>query len=310
MAIRYFAVRLAQAPLVLLTLVTVSFFLIRFAPGGPFSGEKRLDPSVERALAEKYRLDRPLPVQYLLFCRDLLNGDLGPSLKHKERTVNEIIATALPNSIILGALALAVALSIGGVAGIGAALRQNSSLDYGLMAAAVVGISLPTFVIGPLLQLLFAIHWRWFPLAGFDGITAPRYLVLPALTLGLPFAARVARLTRAGMLDVLKQDFIRTARSKGLRERTVVFRHALRGGLLPVVSFLGPAVAQITTGSLVVETIFQIPGLGREFVESALSRDYTLVIGTVVVYGSFIIICNLVADISYGILDPRVRYGR
>ncbi|MFT5128806.1 MAG: oligopeptide transport system permease protein [Rhodothermales bacterium] len=306
--LRYTLIRLVQAPIVLFLLVTITFFLIRFAPGGPFSGEKNLPPEVEAALEAKYQLDKPLPVQYFRFMGRLLHGDLGPSLKHKDRTVNEIIGSHLPTSMLLGGIAMSLALAMGLGAGIVAALRQNTAVDYSVMTVAVLGISLPTFVIGPLLQIFLAMRTQIFPVAQYHGLSSPSYLVLPAVTLALPFAARIARLMRAGMLDVLGQDFVRTARAKGLHEHTVVLRHALRGGILPVISYLGPAIAAITTGSLVVEKIFQIPGLGSEFVESALNRDYFLVIGTVIVYGLFIVLCNLIADLAYGILDPRVSY--
>ena len=305
---RYVVSRLLQAPVVLFLLVTLSFFLMRFAPGGPFSNERQLDPEIERALNAKYNLDQPLGIQYVLFLKHLLKGDLGPSFKHKNQTVNEIIARTLPNSLVLGVVSLLLALSIGVGSGIIASLHHNSMVDYGFMACAMIGISLPTFVIGPLLQLVFAIQRHWLPLAGYDGLESPSFLVLPAITLALPFAARIARLTRAGMLEILNQDFILTARAKGLQSHVVIFRHALRGGILPVVSYLGPAFASIATGSLVVEKIFQLPGLGREFIEGALNRDYTLVMGTVIVYGVLIIVFNLLADIAYGVLDPRVRY--
>ncbi len=305
----YLLRRLLQTPIVLLVLITISFFLIRFAPGGPFSFEGRLDPQVQAALEAKYGLDKPLWKQYALYVGGLAKGDLGPSMKHPVHTVNEIIGHTLPTSLFLGTLALLFALALGLGAGIVSALHHNEVLDYGGMAATVIGISLPTFVIGPILQLLFAMYWQWLPVAGYAGLARPEYLVLPALTLSLPFAARVARLMRAGMLDVLNQDFVRTARAKGLRESTVIFRHSLRGGILPVVSFLGPAIATIMTGSLVVEQIFQIPGLGREFIASATNRDYTLVLGTVIVYGVLLILCNLASDLLYGWLDPRVSYG-
>ncbi len=294
--------------MVLFVLVTITFFMVRLAPGGPFASERRLDPVIEKALHEKFHLDKPLPEQYGYFLADLLKGDLGPSFKHRNQSVNQIIAATLPQSIVLGGIAITVALSIGLAAGVVSALKHNTSWDYTAMTAAVVGISLPTFVIGPLLQLQFAVYWTWLPLAGYEGMGRPSYLVLPAVTLGLPFAARIARLMRAGMLDVLQQDFVRTARARGMPEYIVVFRHAFRGGILPVVSYLGPAFTQILTGSLVVEKIFQIPGLGREFVEAALNRDYTLVMGTVIVYGVFVVGFNLAADIAYGILDPRVQY--
>ncbi len=270
--------------------------------------EQRTDPVIEQAIRAKYLLDKPLSYQYWSFVKDLLRGDLGPSFKHKNRTVNEIIAATLPHSIYLGVIATLLAAFLGIAAGLFSAIRHDTSVDYGLMACAVIGISLPTFVIGPLLQLSFSIYWQWFPLAGYEGMAKPSYIILPALSLALPFAGRIARLMRAGMLDVLNADFVRTARAKGLPETIVIFRHTIRGGILPVVSYLGPAIAQLVTGSLVVEKIFQIPGLGREFVEGALNRDYTLVMGTVIVYGALIILFNLLSDIMYGVLDPRVKY--
>ena len=304
----YLLKRLIQTPVVLLTLITVSFFIMRFAPGGPFSDEKAVEPAVREALEAKYDLDKPLVVQYLLYLGNLARGDLGISMKHKATTVREIMANTLPASILIGFLAVQMALVIGIAAGCLAALRHNSFTDVGAMSGAVLGISIPTFVIGPLLQVAFAMKLGWLPVAGYSGLSGPLYLILPSVTLALPFAARIARLTRAGMLDVLNQDFIRTARAKGLSEWTIVFQHALRGGILPVISFLGPAIASIMTGSLVVEQIFQIPGLGREFIEAALNRDYTLVLGTVIVYGTALILFNLAADVFYAILDPRVSY--
>lgn len=292
------------APLVLLLLITATFFLIRLAPGGPFSGERNLPTEVEDALNARFKLDQPLHVQYASMIQGVLRGDFGPSMKHRDRTVREIIGDHLPPSLQLGAVAILLAMWIGVSVGIVSALRANSLVDYTAMGITVIGISLPAFVFGPLLQLLFAMRLDWLPVAGYGRAI---HLLLPALTLALPFSARFARLTRAGMLEVLSEDYIRTARAKGLPERTVVLRHALRGALLPVVSFLGPAVAAITTGSLVVEKVFSIPGLGREFVESALNRDYTLVMGTTIVYGTFILLCNLLADITYTLLDPRVR---
>jgi oligopeptide transport system permease protein len=295
-------------PIVLLLLITLSFFLMRFAPGGPFDGERDVDPAIEAALGEKYNLNEPLHMQYFLYVKDLCKGDLGPSFKHRARSVNEIIANTLPHSLFVGFLAMGLAIASGIGAGIVAALRHNSVFDYGSMTLAVLGISLPTFVIGPLLQLACAIYNKWLPVAGYDSYHSPSYLVLPAITLALPFTARIARLMRAGMLDVLNQDFVRTARAKGLRERVVIMRHTLRGGVLPVLSYLGPAIAAAMTGSLVIEKIFQIPGLGREFVEAALNRDYTLVMGTVIVFGVLLIIMNLLVDIAYAMLDPRVEY--
>jgi len=247
---KFILLRILQIPLVLFFLITVSFFMIRFTPGGPFSSERNLDPVVEKALQEKFHLNQPLHRQYLHFLADLLRGDLGPSFKHKSRSVNEIIAERLPHSMVLGSYALLLALLVGISAGILAAVGHNTTVDYSCMTLAMLGLSLPPFVIGPLLQLLFAIYLGWLPLAG---TASQLYLILPALTLAMPFAARIARLTRAGMLEVMHQDYIRTARAKGLPEHVVILRHALRGGLLPVVNYLGPAIAMITTGSLVAE---------------------------------------------------------
>lgn len=302
--IRLLGKRLLVAPLVLLVLVSATFFLIRLAPGGPFSAERDFPPEVEAALNQRYHLDRPLHIQYLSYLGNLLKGDLGPSLKHRGRTVNQIVADHLPVSLVLGALGICLACTVGVAAGLVSALRPRTWIDYTAMGACVLGISLPVFVIGPILQTILARKLHWLPVSG---IGTPRHLILPALALALPFAARFARLTRAGMLEVLGEDFIRTARSKGLSDQAVLLKHAVRGGLLPVVSYLGPAIASVTTGSLVIERIFNIPGLGREFIESALSRDYTLVMGTVVVYGTMIVLCNLLADLVYMILDPRVR---
>ena len=279
------------------------------APGGPFSGDRRLDPEIEAAIHAKYNLDKPVYIQFFIYLRDVAKGDLGPSYKHKNISVNEIIGTAFPQSFILGFIAFVIALAFGLTAGIISALNHNTCLDYGVMSLTVIGLSLPTFIIGPMLQLGFAVYRQLLPVAGYEGISSPEYLILPAFTLSLPFAARIARLMRTGMIEILNQDFITTARAKGLPDYVIVIKHALRGGILPVVSCLGPAFSQIITGSLVVEKIFQIPGLGREFVEGALNRDYTLVMGTVIVYGICIIVFNLVSDIIYGILDPRVCYG-
>ncbi|MEZ6187446.1 MAG: ABC transporter permease [Planctomycetota bacterium] len=310
---RYLFKRLAQVPVVLFVLITLSFFMVRLAPGNPFSGEKKMDPLVQEALNEKYGLDASMPVQFVRYLGGLVTLDLGPSYKQKGLTVNEIIAEKAPVSAVLGLSAMIVALAIGLTAGIVSGIRQNSNFDYGSMAVAMVGLSVPTFVVGPLLALVFGLKFGWFPVAGYERmlgpIPYPQYLVLPTIALALPFAARIARLTRAGMLDVINQDYIRTAWAKGLRERVIVLRHALRGALLPVVSFLGPAVAQILTGSLVVEQIFQIPGIGYEFVKSALNRDYTLVLGTVILFGVLLVLFNLLVDVLYGFLDPRIRYS-
>ena len=303
--LRFVLRRLLEMIPVLWVIVTATFFMIRFVPGGPFTAEKAVTPEVLRNLEAHYGLDKPLHRQYLDYLGNLLQGDLGPSFKYANRTVNEIIADKLPTSLELGLLALTVALVVGLTLGVLAAIRRNTWLDYLCSSVAMTGISVPTFVLGPLLVLFFAIHLGWFNASGWYG---PADRVLPAATLGCVYAAYVARLTRGGMLEVLGQDFIRTARAKGASEARVVFRHALRGGLLPVVSFLGPAIAGILTGSFVIETIFQIPGLGREFVNSAFNRDYTLVLGTVILYAALIIVLNLVVDVVQVCLNPKLKF--
>jgi oligopeptide transport system permease protein len=302
----YLLKKLLQAPLTIFILITISFFMVRFTPGGPFSTERNLDPVVEKALKAKYNMDSHIVVQYCEYLLDIVCGDLGPSFKHKTLTVNEIIAQTLPPSITIGLLSFALAMIIGVGVGIIAALNQHKIGDKLSMLFVLLGLCIPTFVIGPLLQLWFSMSFKLFPVAGYEGATSLSYLILPALTLSFPYAARIARLSRGAMVEALSQDFIRTARSKGMSEVRVILSHALRVSLLPVVSFTGPALAGIVTGSIVVEKVFQIPGLGREFVEGALSRDYTLVLGTVIVYGAFIIFCNLIADILYAFCDPRV----
>jgi oligopeptide transport system permease protein len=303
--LRFIARRLLETIPVLLIIVTATFFMIRFVPGGPFTAEKAVTPEILRNLEAHYGLDQPLHRQYLDYLGDLLRGDLGPSFKYPTRTVNEIIADKLPVSLELGGWALAVALLLGIPLGITAAVKHNSFLDYLCSAFGMIGICVPTFVLGPLLALSLGIYLQWFNVSGWYG---PADRVLPALTLGIVYAAYVARLTRGGMLEVLNQDFIRTARAKGASELRVIFRHAVRGGLLPVVSFLGPAIAGILTGSFVIETIFQIPGLGREFVNSAFNRDYTLVLGTVILYATLIIALNLLVDIAQIWLNPKLKF--
>ena len=284
--------------------ITATFFMVRFVPGGPFTAEKAVTPEILRNLEAHYGLNQPLWKQYLDYLGSLLQGNLGPSFKYPNRTVNEIIADKLPVSAELGALALALALAAGISLGTVAALRRNTWLDYLASGFGMVGISIPTFVVGPLLVLAVAIHLGWLNASGWYG---PADRILPALVLGIAYAAPISRLTRGGMLEVLNQDFIRTARAKGASELRIVFRHALRGGLLPVVSYLGPAVAGILTGSFVIETIFQIPGIGREFVNSAFNRDYTLVLGTVILYAVLIMALNLVVDVAQAWLNPKVR---
>ncbi|MBM3852577.1 MAG: ABC transporter permease subunit [Verrucomicrobia bacterium] len=302
--LRFVTSRFLQSLLALFVVVTATFFMIRFVPGGPFTAEKAITPEIQRNLEAHYGLDQPLWRQYLDYLGSLARGDLGPSFKYSNRTVNEIIADKLPASVELGSLALAVALLLGVSLGTLAAVRRNTWVDYLASTVGMVGISIPTFVIGPLLVLGLAIHLGWFNASGWS-YTSDR--VMPALVLGFAYAAPISRLTRGGLLEILHQDFIRTARAKGASEFRIVTHHALRGGLLPVVSFLGPAAAGILTGSFVIETIFQIPGIGREFVLSAFNRDYTLVLGTVILYAALIMALNLVVDVLQAWLNPKVR---
>lgn len=303
--LRFILRRFLEAIPVLFVIATLTFFMLRLAPGDPLMQEKGTTPEIRAQLMAHYGLDQPLFTQYLRQISHLLRGDLGPSFKYPNRTVNEIIMGAFPVSLELGCYALFVALTLGLTAGIIAARRPNSASDYVPMSVAMVGICIPTFVMGPLLILVFALTLGWFNATGWE---MARDRVLPALTLGGYYAAYVARLTRGGMLEILHQDFIRTARAKGASSARVLFRHALRGGLLPVVSFLGPAVAGLMTGSFVVETIFQIPGLGRHFIAAAFNRDYTLVTGTVLFYATVIILLNLVVDVVQVWLNPKLRF--
>lgn len=296
--------RLLQSIPTLIVIATLTFFAVRIAPGGPFSSERNVSPEVIRRLERHYGLDRPILLQYAAYLGKAVRGDLGPSYRYPTRSVNDLIAESFPVSLQLGALAMLIALAAGLGGGIVASLKPNSLSDHAAMSAAMVGICLPTFVLGPLLVLLFGLKLGWVNVAGWETLGDR---ILPALTLAAPFAAYIARLARGGMLEILPQDFIRTARAKGVPESQVILRHALRGGLLPVVSFLGPALAGIITGSFVVETIFQIPGLGRYFVTAAFNRDYFMIQGTVVFYGMLIIAFNMMVDIAIAALDPRVR---
>ncbi|MDA8527934.1 ABC transporter permease subunit [Opitutaceae bacterium] len=351
---RFIARRLLETIPVLLIIITATFFMIRFVPGGPFTSEKAVSPEIKANLEAHYGLDKPLYQQYFDYLNSLrpkfsntadlfralspvamwqdrdakpkqsrfyknfyepifvdwdlkrsIGSDFGPSFKYPNRTVNEIISSKLPVSLELGLTSLVVALAFGITLGVIAAIKRNTWLDYFSSAIAMTGICIPTFVLGPLLVLFFAIYLGWFNASGWY---TSYDRVLPAATLGLVYSAYVARLTRGGMLEILNQDYIRTARAKGASEFRVIFRHALKGGLLPVVSFLGPAIAGILTGSFVIETIFQIPGLGREFVNSAFNRDYTLVLGTVILYASLIIVLNLVVDVVQVWLNPKLKF--
>jgi len=299
--------RLASAVPTLFIVVTISFFLMRFAPGGPFNLERPLPPQTMANLMATYHLDQPLWNQYLTYIGNAVTGDFGPSYIYKDNTVAELIGKGLPYSMELGFYALLLALVGGVLAGTIAALRQNSFLDFLIMSVSTVGVTVPNFVVGPVLTLVFAITLAWLP-AGSWGDGSLRFLILPMIALALPQLAVFARLTRGSMIEALHTDHIRTARAYGLPARTVVVTHAMRAAMLPVVSYLAPAAAALLTGSAVVETIFTIPGVGRYFVLGAINRDYTLVMGTVVLIAIFVIVFNLLVDILYGLLDPRVRH--
>jgi len=304
---RYILRRLAIFVPVMYVIITGTFFFIRLAPGGPFdAGERAISPEVLTALKAHYNLNAPMYRQYFDYLADLAHGDFGPSIAQPGFSVNDLIDRSFPISLELGCYALVVALAIGLAAGIIASLKPNSMLDYTPMSLAMFGICIPNFVLGPVLVLIFALWLGWLPVAGWDTASEK---ILPAITLGATYAAYIARLSRGGMMEVLAQDFIRTARAKGLSETRVVLRHALRGGLQPVTAYLGPAAAGLLTGSFVVERIFDIPGLGSYFVSAALNRDYTMIMGTVLVYASLILVFNLVVDVIQAWLDPRLRTG-
>jgi oligopeptide transport system permease protein len=302
----YVTRRLLTSIPTLLVIVTIAFFMMRVAPGGPFDRERALPVEIERNVLKAYHLDQPLLLQYRDYLLGVLAGDFGPSFKYRDFTVGELLATGFPASLKVGGLAILLAIGLGITFGTLAALRQNTGLDHAVMATAMTGITVPNFVMAPLLTLIFGVWLRWLPVAGWNGGAVPN-LILPVIALALPQIAYIARLTRGSMIEVLHANYIRTARAKGLRERIVVVRHALRGALMPVVSYLGPATAQVVTGSVVIETIFGIPGIGRYFVQGALNRDYTLVMGTVITYAVLIILLNLVVDLLYGLLDPKVK---
>ncbi|MCK3778867.1 oligopeptide ABC transporter permease OppB (plasmid) [Sinorhizobium chiapasense] len=299
--------RLASAVPTLFIVVTISFFLMRFAPGGPFNLERPLPPQTMANLMKTYQLDQPLWRQYTHYLSNAVTGDFGPSYVYKDNNVAELIGKGLPYSMELGFYALLVALIGGVTAGTIAALRQNSVLDFTIMSFSTIGVTVPNFVVGPVLTLVFAIVLAWLPAGGW-GDGSLRFLILPMIALALPQLAVFARLTRGSMIEALHTDHIRTAKAYGLPSRTVVVTHAMRGAMLPVVSYLAPCAAALLTGSAVVETIFTIPGVGRYFVLGAINRDYTLVMGTVILVAIFVIVFNLLVDILYGLLDPRVRH--
>jgi oligopeptide transport system permease protein len=301
--LRFVAKRVLGLIVILFCVITITFFLVRLMPGGPFDRERKLPEHIEKQLLAKYKLDGPLFEQYVNYLSDLLHGDLRLSTKYRSRSVNEILADSLPVSALLGGIAFCAA-TVGGVLlGSLAAAKQHTWIDRNAMLAALFAISLPPFVIGPLLVLLFAIYVPLLPVGGWGSFQS---LILPSITLAAPYAAYIARLTRASMLEVLTQDYIRTARAKGLSENTVIYKHALRVAILPVVSFLGPLAANLLTGSIVVESIFSIPGAGGFFVNSVLNRDGFLLAGVVIVYCTLLVLFNLVVDVLYGFLDRRI----
>jgi oligopeptide transport system permease protein len=302
--LRFIIRRVLETIPVLFILATATFFMMRLAPGGPFTSEKQASKAIRERMEAHYNLDKPLFQQYLMQMNHLLHGDLGPSFKYPTHTVNEIIRDSFPVSLELGMESLGVALVFGLFAGMIAAVKRNTAWDHTLMSGAMIGLCVPTFVMGPLLISAFALHFDWFNAAGWYSF---RDRVLPALTLGAYYAAYIARLSRGGLLEILHQDFIRTAQAKGANPSRVLFKHAVRGGLLPVVSFLGPAIAGLLTGSFVVETIFGIPGLGRYFVTAAFNRDYFMIMGAVLFYALFVVALNLVADIVLVWMNPRLR---
>ncbi|MGB4056292.1 MAG: ABC transporter permease [Porticoccaceae bacterium] len=297
--------RLLQAIPVLLVVISITFLLVHSAPGGPFSADKAVPPEVMKALEAQYKLDQPLWQQYVGYLNDVLHGDFGPSFKYPGRTVNELIASGLPATAELAFYAMLVALFIGASAGVVAATRPNTLQDSLPLSAAMLGICMPSFLLGPLLVLVFGIHLEWVPVSGWGDSAGDK--ILPAITLGTGYAAYIARLSRGGMLEVLSQDYIRTARAKGLPESLIIAKHALRGGLIPVIAFIGPAFAGLLGGSFVVETIFQIPGLGRFYVQAAFNRDYTMILGTTIFFATLIIVFNLLSDMLAIWLNPKLR---
>lgn len=297
--------RFVESIPVLFIIITLTFFIMRYAPGGPFDSEKAAAPEVIKMLESRYKLNEPLYVQYFDYLKHIVRFDFGPSFKFVDRNVNDIIKAGLPVTFELGIYAMLIALLIGISSGVFAALKKNTWLDYVPMSLSMFGICVPSFLLGPLLVLIFAIYFQWLPVSGWDGV---EYKILPAITMGSAYAAYLARLSRGGMLEVLSQDFIRTARAKGIPEKQVIVKHALRGGLFPVVSFLGPAVAGLLAGSFVTETIFQVPGLGRFYVQAAFNRDYTMIMGTTVLLSALIIFFNFLSDVALIWMNPKLKF--
>ncbi len=309
--------RLGIAAPTLFIVVSLSFFLMHMAPGGPFDADANLEPQVIENLKAAYDLDKPLVQQYIIYVGKVFEGDFGPSIIYQDRSVSQLIATGLPVSLRVGLSAIFIAALIGVSLGITAALNQNKATDYTVMAAAMTGIAIPSFVLAPLMTLIFGVILQMLPIAtlepsgsfarNFPALAPIAPYILPVIALAVPQIAVISRLTRGAMIEVLRQNYIRTARAKGLAEKRVVWRHALQAGMLPVVSYLGPAIAGIVTGAVVVESIFQLPGMGRFFIQGAINRDYPLVLGIVIIFASAIILMNLIVDLLYGLLDPKVK---
>ncbi|NCD00096.1 MAG: oligopeptide ABC transporter permease OppB [Bacteroidia bacterium] len=306
---KYIIKRLLGMIPTLLVIITLSFFIVRVAPGGPFDGERALPEEVLANIEAKYHLDEPVLQQYGRYLFDVVRGDLGPSYKYVDNDVNYYIFTSLPNSAVLGVIAILIALIFGILFGILAAIYQNSWIDYVTMGLAVLGISIPLFVIGPLLQLVFAMKLHWLPISGWYS-TGEGYstIILPSISLSFAYFATIARLTRSSMLETLRSDYIRTAKAKGMKNSTIIAKHAMKGAMLPIVSYLGPAFAGIITGSIVIEQVFRVPGIGKFFVQSSFNRDYTLIIGVVIVFSVILVFMNFLVDILYALLDPRIAY--
>jgi oligopeptide transport system permease protein len=305
--LRFALLRFLWAIPTLLLVIVLAFLMVHAAPGGPFDAERALPPEIEANIARAYHLDEPLPQQFARYLGGVLTGDFGPSYRYRDYSVSELIGNAIPVSMKLGVLAMALAVLVGVSFGTLAALRQNSVLDRLTMGLAMTGISIPVFVIAPLFILFFAVKLQWLP-ASWSGSTSAWRFLLPVVALALPQIAYIARLTRASMIEVLGSDFIRTARAQGLGTASIIRYHAMKPAMLPVLSYMGPAIAAILTGSVVVEEIFGIPGVGQFFVRGALNRDYTLVLGIVIFYAALVIILNLIVDVLYGFLDPRIRH--
>lgn len=303
--LHFIAKRLIGAVPTIFIIITIAFFLIRMAPGGPFDLERTLPPEIEANLKKLYNLDKPLVSQYGIYLKNILQGDFGPSFQYKDRTVTELIGIGFPISLQLGAIAIILALIVGSFLGIVAALRQNSAVDYSVMGVAMTGITIPNFVMAPVLLLIFSVALGWLPAGGWGEDWKQR--ILPIVTLALPQIAYIARLMRGSMIEVLRSNYVRTAQAKGLPQHKIITQHCLRAALLPIISYLGPATAAVITGSVVIEQIFGIPGVGRYFVQGALNRDYTLVMGIVIFYGVLIVLFNLIVDVLYSLLDPKVR---